>query len=953
MKKHFLLAGIVFSLGITSSINAQTQPATVTGTVLIEKVESKPGELKIAYEKYKLSNGLTLFIHEDHSDPLVHVEVTYHVGSAREAAGKSGFAHLFEHMLFQGSEHVKDEEHFKMVSAAGGQMNGNTTRDRTTYFETVPSNYLETALWLESDRMGFLLDSLTVKKFEVQRSTVKNEKGQNVDNIPYGKVNEIRDQNMYPMEHPYSWPVIGYLRDLDNANIEDVKNFFMRWYAPNNASLIISGDVNPAEAIKLVEKYFGPIPKGPEVRKQRVEPFRLADNKYVNYPDKVYFPMNEYTWPTVAEYHPDEPALQFLGGILSQGKNSIFYKNLEKPEKVAEAVSYNSSSELAGEFVVDIYTFPGSEENEEKLLMETFAEFNTKGVTDEQIEAGYKQVENGLIGSIESVQGRSSLLMYFQYIHNGKSFNLTEELARYKKVTKDDVMRVFRKYIYNVNTKTSQNFVKVRVFPKDLNAANKQEYVHKDPEMEKGTNELEYKGLQYNKTPLTFDRSVHPTPTTPKNVIVPTYWQTILPNGIKIIGTRSTETPNIDITIRMKGGNMVLEPSKTGLASLTASMMGEATQTKTGEQLDAAIQKLGGGFGFSAGFDASFASLGCQKKDLDAMLTLFEDALMHPKFNANDYKRISNQTYQNVEQSLQNASVAGGLVFRKLMYGKNSIQGVPASGTTKSIKSLNIKDVQNYYDKYYAPDFATVVVIGDLTQEEVLAKLSFLNSWTKKNVVLPTLPQTPAVEQTQIYIVDKYKAPQSQIFVGTPAMPYDWEGKFYKSNLMNFVLGGNFNSRLNLNLREDKGFTYGIYSGVSGTDYNGVWSTSAGVRASSTDSSVREILKEIKLLRDKGIDDEELAFIKSSIGQSDALRYESNGDKAGFLSQIVERNLPADYIARQKAILIALTKDEVKQLANDVINPEKLVIVVVGDRDKITEPLKKLGYKVSEINPYE
>ena len=953
MKKHFLLAGIVFGLGITSSINAQTQPATVTGTVLIEKVESKPGELKIAYEKYKLSNGLTLFIHEDHSDPLVHVEVTYHVGSAREAAGKSGFAHLFEHMLFQGSEHVKDEEHFKMVSAAGGQMNGNTTRDRTTYFETVPSNYLETALWLESDRMGFLLDSLTVKKFEVQRSTVKNEKGQNVDNIPYGKVNEIRDQNMYPMEHPYSWPVIGYLRDLDNANIEDVKNFFMRWYAPNNASLIISGDVNPAEAIKLVEKYFGPIPKGPEVRKQRVEPFRLADNKYVNYPDKVYFPMNEYTWPTVAEYHPDEPALQFLGGILSQGKNSIFYKNLEKPEKVAEAVSYNSSSELAGEFVVDIYTFPGSEENEEKLLMETFAEFNTKGVTDEQIEAGYKQVENGLIGSIESVQGRSSLLMYFQYIHNGKSFNLTEELARYKKVTKDDVMRVFRKYIYNVNTKTSQNFVKVRVFPKDLNAANKQEYVHKDPEMEKGTNELEYKGLQYNKTPLTFDRSVHPTPTTPKNVIVPTYWQTILPNGIKIIGTRSTETPNIDITIRMKGGNMVLEPSKTGLASLTASMMGEATQTKTGEQLDAAIQKLGGGFGFSAGFDASFASIGCQKKDLDAMLTLFEDALMHPKFNANDYKRISNQTYQNVEQSLQNASVAGGLVFRKLMYGKNSIQGVPASGTTKSIKSLNIKDVQNYYDKYYAPDFATVVVIGDLTQEEVLAKLSFLNSWTKKNVVLPTLPQTPAVEQTQIYIVDKYKAPQSQIFVGTPAMPYDWEGKFYKSNLMNFVLGGNFNSRLNLNLREDKGFTYGIYSGVSGTDYNGVWSTSAGVRASSTDSSVREILKEIKLLRDKGIDDEELAFIKSSIGQSDALRYESNGDKAGFLSQIVERNLPADYIARQKAILIALTKDEVKQLANDVINPEKLVIVVVGDRDKITEPLKKLGYKVSEINPYE
>jgi len=397
----------------------------------------------------------------------------------------------------------------------------------------------------------------------------------------------------------------------------------------------------------------------------------------------------------------------------------------------------------------------------------------------------------------------------------------------------------------------------------------------------------------------------------------------------------------------------VLDPGKTGLASLTASMMGEATQTKTGEQLDAAIQKIGGGFGFSAGFDANFASVGCQKKDLDAMLNLFEDALMHPKFNADDYKRISNQTYQNVEQSMQNVSVAGGIVFRRLMYGKNSIQGVPASGTTKSIKSLSIKDVQNYYDKYYAPDYATVVVIGDLSQEEALAKLKFLNNWTKKNVVIPTLPQPPAVEQTQIYIVDKYKAPQSQIFVGTPAMAYDWEGKFFKSTLMNFVLGGNFNSRLNLNLREDKGFTYGIYSGVSGTEFNGVWSTSAGVRASSTDSSVREILKEIKLLRDRGIDDEELGFIKSSIGQSDALKYESNGDKAGFLSLIAEKNLPSDYINRQKAILNALTKDEVKQLANEVINPDKLIIVVVGDRDKITEPLKKLGYKVIPASPFE
>lgn len=943
MKKQFLFAGLTLLIGSISAVKAQAQPTNTGQTTLIEKVTAAPNELKISYEKYKLANGLTLFIHEDHSDPLVHVEVTYHVGSAREAAGKSGFAHLFEHMLFQGSEHVKDEEHFKIVQAAGGQMNGNTTRDRTTYFETVPSSYLETALWLEADRMGFLLDSLTTKKFEVQRSTVKNEKGQNVDNIPYGKTDEIRDQNMYPMGHPYSWPVIGYLRDLDNATIDDVKNFFMRWYSPNNASLIISGDVNPQEAIKLVEKYFGPIPRGPEVRKQRVEPFRLADNKYVNYPDKVFFPLNEFTWPSVPANHPDEPALDFLGGILSQGKNSLFYKNFIKPEKLVEANGYNSTSELAGEFVIDLVTFPGSEEDEEKLLTATLNEFNTKGVTDDDVAAAYAQVENSYINAMESVQGRSSLLMTYNYLLYGKSYNINDDLARYKKVTKEDVMRVFRTYIL------SRNFVKVRVFPKDLNAANKQEYVHKDPEMEKGTNEAEYKGLSYNKPKDNFDRSIKPTPLPLKNVIVPTYWQSTLPNGIKVIGTRSTETPEVSISLRMKGGNMVLDPSKSGLASLTASMMGEATQSMTGEQLDAATKKLGGGFGFSAGFNASFASLSCQKKDLDAMLKLFEDALLHPKFTAEDFKRISNQTYQNVEQSLQNASYSGNLVFSRLLYGKGTIQGVPAGGTTKTIKGLSIKDVQSYYEKYYAPDFATIVVTGDMSQEEVLAKLGFLKGWAKKNVVLPTLGTTAKIEQTQIYLVDKYKAPQSQIFVGNPAIPFDWNGKYYKASLMNFILGGNFNSRLNLNLREEKGFTYGIYSQVSGNDFNGIWATSAGVRQSSTDSAVREIIYEIKRLREKGIDDEELNFIKTSIGQSDALRYESNGDKANFLSGIVERNLPADYQAQQKAILNALTKEEVKALANEILNPDKMVIVVVGDRDKITEPLKKLGYKVTEV----
>ena len=267
MKKITLFSAAAALLLAGSSLKAQVPAqANPNQTVLLDKVTANPGEMKISYEKYKLPNGLTLIIHEDHSDPIVHVEVTYHVGSARETPGKSGFAHFFEHMMFQGSLHVKDEEHFKIVQGAGGQMNGTTNRDRTNYFETLPANYLETALWLEADRMGYLLDSVTQKKFEVQRATVKNEKGERVDNVPYGKVDEIKDATLYPNGHPYSWPTIGYLEDLDRVNVEDLKNFFMRWYGPNNACLVVAGDVNPAEVVKMAEKYFGPIPKGPEVR---------------------------------------------------------------------------------------------------------------------------------------------------------------------------------------------------------------------------------------------------------------------------------------------------------------------------------------------------------------------------------------------------------------------------------------------------------------------------------------------------------------------------------------------------------------------------------------------------------------------------------------------------------------------------------------------------------------
>jgi len=377
----------VLSSFLVASLIAQAQPT------LVEKVEATPGKLTVPYEKWKLPNGLTVIISEDHSDPIVSVEVTYHVGSARESIGKSGFAHFFEHMMFEGSDHVKDKEHIRIVNETGGNMNGFTEKDKTVYFETMPANYLETALWLESDRMGFLLDSVTKQKFEIQRATVKNEKGENVENQPYALAfTEILNQTLYPVGHPYNWPTIGYVDDLNRVTVDDLKNFFLRWYGPNNATLTIVGDVNPKEALSMSEKYFGPIKSCPEVKKMKAMPPLLAADKYANYVDNIYLPLTLMVYPTVPLYHRDEAPLDLLSSIMGSGNNSIFYKNFVKSEVAAQAVVQHAVYELSGEFQIIVLSYPNNVTGDvakdfdetEKKIHATLDEFEKTGTLREE-----------------------------------------------------------------------------------------------------------------------------------------------------------------------------------------------------------------------------------------------------------------------------------------------------------------------------------------------------------------------------------------------------------------------------------------------------------------------------------------------------------------------------------------------------------------------------------------
>lgn len=938
MKKIFAIAFLTFSAA--STVFGQAK--------LVEKVTKKGNEIVIPYEKYVLPNGLTVIVHEDHSDPVVHADITYHVGSGREEIGKSGFAHFFEHMMFQGSDNVGDEQHFKIITEAGGTLNGSTNRDRTNYYETIPSNQLEKILWLEADRMGFLLDAVTQKKFEVQRATVKNERGQNYDNRPYGLASEYTSRALYPYGHPYSWLTIGYIEELNAVNVDDLKNFFLRWYGPNNATLTVGGDVSPKEVLKLAEKYFGTIPRGPEVKNASFPAPVLTADRYVSYEDNyIQQPLLVITYPGVPSYSKDEAALNILTSIIGRGNNSIFYKNFVKPRKAVQASMGSSTAELGGEISIQIVPFPGqSLADMKKLAEESLKEFEAKGVSDEDLERIKGSTESQFINSLASVSGKVSLLAAAETFTKNPN-QIQERLKAIQSVTKEDVVRVYNQYV------KGKSAVVLSVLPKgkgDMRVAADNFTVDKSGYKKPNYG---YDGLKYTKAKDNFDRKQ--TPASGKNPVVevPKYWTAKTPNGIKMIGSQNTEIPSVSISMSIKGGSDLLlnNTAKAGLAGIVGRMLNEDTEKYTSEQLSAELQKLGSNVSVFDGGDAMLYSASSLTKNLDKTLALFQERLYHPKFTADALDRIKKQTIQGIKNAKTQPANVASTVFDKVLYGLDNPRVMVSEGTEATINSITLEDVQKFYDENFSPSVASVVVVGDINEADTKAKLAFLNSWKAKDVKIPTPAPGKKFAKTTLYLVDVPKAAQSEIRVGyTTDLKYDATGEYYRIGLVNYNLGGAFNSRINLNLREDKGWTYGARSGFSADDHGGSFEASAGVKASATDSSVVEFMKEITLYQKDGIKADELAFMKSSIGQSDARRYETNGQKAGFLSRILEYDLKPEYVATQTKILNEMKESEIDALAKKYLNVNNMVIVVVGDKQSTLPGLQKLGYEVIELD---
>ncbi|MGL6162108.1 M16 family metallopeptidase [Microbulbifer sp.] len=926
---------------------AEAQSALPAGVTLVETFDGDGAEIAIPYSKYKLDNGLTVVLHEDHSDPLAHVDVTYHVGSNREDPGRSGFAHFFEHMMFQGSVNVADEEHFRIIQEAGGTLNGSTNNDRTNYYETVPANQLETVLWLESDRMGVFLDAVTEDKFEVQRETVKNERGQRVDNRPYGRALETLYAATYPDGHPYSWPVIGWMEDLNRADLKDLKRFFLRWYGPNNAVVSIGGDINPAQTLEWVAKYFGTIPAGPAVEDLPKQPAKLEADRYVTLEDNIHLPALAMMIPTVHYNHADEPALDAAAEILGQGQDSMLYQRLVQTGRAVQASVNHSCKELACEMWFIVIQNPGSGESlaeMEQAVRDTLTEFAERGVTEDDLlkfKAGY---ESDRVFGLQSVSGKVSTLASFETF-TGSPKGIDEQIEAYRSVETDDVTRVFDQYI------AGKPSVLLSIVPngkKELAAA-PQNYEWKRTIPESYDDDGEALALRPVKD--NFDRSVQPTPGINPQVELPAIRDGELENGVRLLAVQNDETPTVTVRAVFGVGQRDEPRGKAGLTALMTSLMEEATTERSAAAFAEALKRLGASISIHAGQHDTTVTLNVLAKHLDAAMPLMMERILKPDFTEEDFARIKQQTIEGLQQARKTPQGLATRALGAVMRGPEHPLSFPSDGLPGTVANITLKDIEGYYKAHFPTHLRGVTVSTSLPHDTIVAALDGLAQLEVTEPARKALAfEKPEFDQRTVYLVNKEGAAQSSLRASQYALPYDALGDYYLANLGNFPLGGNFNSRINLNLREDKGYTYGARTYLQGQPDDGLYLFSSEVKKDATADALNEVLTELEKFDGEGMTEAEFDYMRAAIGQQEARKYETPGDKLGLLNRILSYNLPLDYRSQQNAILKDTDRKTLNKVITDVLEPEKLAIVVVGDAASIREDVKALGMPIVELD---
>ena len=902
-------------------------------------------DFSLPYEKFVLDNGLQVVLHEDKSDPIVSVAIQYHVGSAREKPGKTGFAHLFEHMLFQCSEHLGRNEFFKKIGELGGSFNGATGPDGTVYYETVPRDALEKVLWMESDRMGFFINTVTRKGLEREIDVVSNEKRQN-ENRPFGQSNGMMLKQFYPEGHPYRWPVIGSIADLHGATVDDIKQFYRKYYAPNNATLVVAGDFDRREVEAMIRKYFGEIPAREEVEPVRPIPVQLEKtSKYVLEDRFANAPGLEMNFSGAEQFHPDAYPLRILALLLSYGKNAPFYKVLVEDNKLASYVNVASSSlELSGQVSVSVKAYKETDLNTVyRGIQEAFERFEQEGIRDNDLERMKIMQETMLYNVMMSLESKTQALAR-NNVFAGRPDQMVIDLAHYQAVTKEEVMRVYRKYV------RGKHFVALSTVPQGQTslALTGSVVVRPDEDSPVGQKLVADEGAvtdddPYEYTPSVFDRSVEPPllANTPESAMPPV-WTGEMSNGMKVKGMAYTELPVVQFAVYLNSGMLCEPKGKSGLARLTAAVLNCGTRTKTPEELEVALGLLGARVSFGVSTERMQLSGSCLKKNFPQVLRLVEEMLLEPRWDETALELARKRMIGNIRQSSTEPKVLARHVFRQMMYGPENVLSNSALASEKEVAAITMEDIKTFYKTHIVPGQATFDFVGGYEKKEVMKFLQPLaRTWTTGGASQERLNLNFMAPQAKVYFVDYPGAKQSYILLGCPAMPKA-SNDYYPAKMVNQLLGASSNALLFDVLRLQHGYTYGAYSFFDCGKYANEFRATSSVQAAYTLEAM-QLFKSCISTYGEQFTEQSLVKTKDAMFKENAAAFEMPDARLDLLSEMTVDGLPVDDLKRQEQLLKRMTLPEAKACIRNWLDYDRMFFVVVGDAASQLDRIRKSG----------
>ncbi|HUQ53837.1 MAG TPA: pitrilysin family protein [Gammaproteobacteria bacterium] len=871
---------------------------------------------EIPFDEFYLDNGLRVVVHEDRKAPIVAITIWYHVGSKNEVPGKTGFAHLFEHLMFNGSEN-HDDDYFRPLQEVGvTNINGTTDFDRTNYFETVPTSALDLALWLESDRMGHLVGAIDQDKLDEQRGVVQNEKRQG-DNEPYGKVFETILTNLFPPGHPYSWETIGSMEDLNAASLEDVKKWFETYYGPNNATLVLAGDIDVATARDKVQRYFGDIPPGPPLtHKQRFIPPNVPSSRIVM-EDRVPEARIYKVWLAPEWISDDSTYLQLADYVLTSGKTSRLYRRLVYEDQIAtDASAFAMINEIAGAYVVYATAAEGQDlATVERALDEELERFLADGPTRAELDRVKTELRSGFIRGVEQVggfRGKSNILAE-NAVYGGRPDFYKHSLELTNTATPQQVLQTARKWI------RGEPLV-IEVHPYAT-------------------------GLAPDSTSV--DRSTMPMPQTFPEAPFPALQQATLANGMRLIVAERHAVPVVQLSLQLDAGYAADQFASPGVATMTMEMLDEGTAEMDALQISDSLATLGAELSSGANLDFSVVGLSALKENLDESLAIYSDVILNPAFPPAELERLKRLQLAGIQQEKNSPTDMALRVLPRLLYGDGHAYSLPmtGSGTEEAVSALDRDDLVAYHDTWFKPNNATMIVVGDTTLAEIQPKLEALFArWRRGDVPAKTLPDVAVPQRPSVYLIDRPGSEQSVIIAGHLIGKRD-RADDIAVDAMNDILGGAFTSRVNMNLREDKGWSYGADTTVVQTQAQRPFLAIAPVQADQTAASMREIKREIEeLVGARRATNDEVATSKRQSTLTLPGRWETARAVARDIAELVRFRLPDDYWNGYAELVNALDADEVNAAATRLLHPESMTWVVVGDRSVIEQDVRALGF---------